>query len=54
MKRIWNMAITGTGNIASKMAETIRGLDETAAYAVASRDPDSGNVKKCPMRKSCP
>ncbi len=40
MKRIWNMAITGTGNIASKMAETIRGLDETAAYAVASRDPD--------------
>lgn len=32
------MAVMGTGNIASKMAEAINGLDEIEAYAVASRD----------------
>lgn len=34
----FRMAVMGTGNIASQMAETINGLDEIEAYAVASRD----------------
>lgn len=34
----WNMAILGAGNIANAMAQTINGLEEVNAYAVASRD----------------